>query len=286
MKNKFMGTLLYRLFPKFDLKMKLTTFLLIVSLFEIQANTYAQGTKLTLEFDNVPVEQVFSEIEAISEFRFLYESAQIDLNRRVSLHLKKRKISEVLDLLFANTNISYKTVDRQIILTKKINTAIPPKIGNVEPTRQVGPVQFQVTGVITDADGVPLAGANIVEKGTTNGVTADVDGNFSITVANENATLVDSYIGYATKEIPVNGQTSVSVGLEADGAGLDEVVVVGCGTGMKKDLTGSVASVRGVDLEKTPSNAFVQALPGKPSGVDIRAASNAPGGGIRIRVRG
>ena len=180
MKNKFMGILLYGLFPKLDLKMKLTTFLLIVSLFEIQANTYAQGTKLTLEFDNVPVEQVFSEIEAISEFRFLYESAQIDLDRRVTIHIKKRKISEVLALLFDNTNTSYKTVDRQVILTKKTNTAISSKIEDVEPIKDVGAVQFQVSGIITDADSVPLPGANIVEKGTSNGVTADFDGNFAI----------------------------------------------------------------------------------------------------------
>src|SRR5690606_28214675 len=160
---------------------------------------------------------------------------------RVSLHLKKRKISEVLDLLFANTNISYKTIDRQIILTKKTNTAIPPKIGGFEPTMEVGPVQFKVSGVITDADGVPLPGANIVEKGTSNGVTADFDGNFSIEVSNENVTLVVSYIGYATKEIPINGQTNLSVGLEEDAAGLDEVVVVGYGTVRKKDLTGSVS---------------------------------------------
>ncbi|MDX1768400.1 MAG: TonB-dependent receptor [Arenibacter troitsensis] len=286
MKNKFMGILLYGLFPKLDLKMKLTTFLLIVSLFEIQANTYAQGTKLTLEFDNVPVEQVFSEIEAISEFRFLYESAQIDLDRRVTIHIKKRKISEVLALLFANTDTTYKTVDRQVILTKKISTSISPMLGGVDPIKEVGSVQFQVSGVITDADNVPLPGANIVEKGTSNGVTADFDGNFSIEVANENTTLVVSYIGYATKEILINGQSNISVILEEDAAGLDEVVVVGYGTVRKKDLTGSVSSVKGVDLEKTPSNTFVQALQGKASGVDIRAASNAPGGGIRIRVRG
>ena len=141
-----MGVLLYRLFPKFDLRMKLTTLLLIVSLFEIQANTYAQGTKLTLEFDNVPVGQVFSEIEAISEFRFLYESAQIDLDRKVTLHIKKRKISEVLALLFANTTTSYKTIDRQVILTKSTNTSIASVIGEVKPLEKEGPLQFQVSG--------------------------------------------------------------------------------------------------------------------------------------------
>ena len=88
-------------------------------------------------------------------------------------------------------------------------------------------LQTQISGSITDADGVPLPGANIVEKGTSNGVTADFDGNFTIEVANENATLVVSYIGYATKEIALNGQTTIAVSLEESAAGLDEVVLIG-----------------------------------------------------------
>ncbi|SDM05469.1 TonB-dependent receptor [Kriegella aquimaris] len=286
MKKIFTGMLLHRHIPKFDLKMKLTTFLLIVSLFEIQANSYAQGTKLTLNLENASIEQIFDEIESISEFRFLYESAQIDLNRKVTLRIEGKKIADVLALLFDHTNIAYKTRNRQVILTRKaMNRAAPLKVSG-SALDEESSVQSQITGVVTDADGAPLPGANILEKGTTNGTQTDFDGKFVLDIADDSAVLVISYIGFATKEVSVNGQSNITIGLIEDAAGLEEVVVVGYGTVRKKDLTGSVASVKGTDLEKTPTNTFVQALQGKASGVDIRAASNAPGGGIRIRVRG
>ncbi|RTE52956.1 TonB-dependent receptor [Arenibacter aquaticus] len=146
--------------------------------------------------------------------------------------------------------------------------------------------QITINGAITDADGVPLPGANIVEKGTTNGVTADFDGNFTIGVANENAILVVSYIGYATKEIPINGQTTISVMLEESAAGLDEVVLIGYGTQKKSDLTGAVGSVSSDELQERPAASLTQSLSGKMPGVSVSINSGRPGGKSNIRIRG
>jgi len=146
--------------------------------------------------------------------------------------------------------------------------------------------QTQINGNITDADGVPLPGANIVEKGTTNGVTADFDGNFSIEVADNNGTLVISYIGYATKEIPLNGQTTISVKLEESAAGLDEVVLIGYGTQKKSDLTGAVGSVSAEELQERPAASLTQSLSGKMPGVSVSINSGRPGGKSNIRIRG
>ncbi len=92
-------------FPKIDLKMKLTTIFLVVSLFQVHANSYAQKTKLSLNLKNVSIEKVFNEIEEISEFRFMFESGLIDLNKEITLKISKKKITDVPPLLFEGTGL-------------------------------------------------------------------------------------------------------------------------------------------------------------------------------------
>jgi TonB-linked SusC/RagA family outer membrane protein len=145
--------------------------------------------------------------------------------------------------------------------------------------------QQQVAGTVTDAEDIPLAGANILEKGTTNGTQTDFDGNFSIEVA-EGAVFVVSYIGFATKEVPVNGQSSISINLAEDAAGLDEVVVVGYGTQRKSDVTGAVSSISGEDLAETASANLISQAQGKLAGVDIVNNNGSPGAPTTIRIRG
>ncbi|WP_339917796.1 TonB-dependent receptor [Yeosuana marina] len=159
-----------------------------------------------------------------------------------------------------------------------------PKI-NIEPVKLVQQ-GFAVSGNISDSNGQPLPGASIIEKGTSNGVTTDFDGNFTITVSSNNATLVISYIGYATKEIPVNNQAKLSILLQEDTSKLDEVVVIGYGTSRKSDLTGAVASVNVDDVEKIPTSSITQNLAGRVSGVNVTSNSGAPGAGVTIRIRG
>ena len=264
---------------KHHLKMKLTTLLLIVSLFKIQANTYGQNTKITLNLNNVSVQQVFEEIESLSDFRFLYNHKKVNLKRTVSVNVNKEPISNILDRIFEATDVYFTVKNKQIILkTGKLDNSVVP----VETTID----QHSVSGTISDADGNPLPGANIVEKGTTNGVTADFDGNFTLDVANENATLVISYIGFASKEVALNGQTSISVSLEESAAGLDEVVLIGYGTQKKSDLTGAVGSIKSEELAERPAASLNQAMAGKVAGVNITSGSGRPGGRTVVRIRG
>src|SRR5680860_613699 len=143
-----------------------------------------------------------------------------------------------------------------------------------------------ITGTVTDAQGIPLAGASVLEKGTTNGTQSDFDGNFSIGVSGSNALLVFSYIGFATQKIPVDGQESISVVLEESAAGLDEVVVIGYGEVRKKDLTGSVSQVGGDELANLPAARVDQTLQGRASGVQVSQISGEPGAATTIRIRG
>jgi TonB-linked SusC/RagA family outer membrane protein len=146
--------------------------------------------------------------------------------------------------------------------------------------------QQRITGTVSDADGVPLPGANVVIKGTTNGTTADFDGNYAIDDVQSGATLVFSYIGYTTREIPVNGQSIVNASLQEDLENLDEVIVVAYGTTTKKDLTGAVGVVSGEDLAKFPTSTIDQALQGRTAGVQIVSNSGAPGASVAINIRG
>ncbi|WP_282122048.1 SusC/RagA family TonB-linked outer membrane protein [Algibacter mikhailovii] len=140
-----------------------------------------------------------------------------------------------------------------------------------------------VSGTVT-ADGQPLPGATVLEKGTSNGTSTDFDGNFTIN-AGSGATLVISYIGYNAQEIAVGNQTQINVELIADNK-LDEVVVIGYGTQRKSDLTGSVSSVSAEDIVSLPVSRVDQALQGRATGVQVTQASGAPGAGTVIRVRG
>lgn len=145
--------------------------------------------------------------------------------------------------------------------------------------------QGTVTGTVTDAqDGYPLPGVAVILKGAGTGVETDLDGNFSIKASN-GQTLVFSCIGYAEKEVVVSG-TSLNVALETDSYMLDEVVAIGYGVMKKSDLTGSVASVKGEQLKKTPASGIDQALQGVAAGVTVNANSGQPGAAAEVRVRG
>lgn len=143
-----------------------------------------------------------------------------------------------------------------------------------------------VTGVVVDAAGVPVIGANVIVKGTTVGTITDFDGNYSLEVP-ENAVLQISYIGYLTEEVTVGDKSSINVTLKEDSQALDELVVVGYGTMRKSDVTGSIATAKGDDLTKQQNFSALDNLRGKVSGVNIFSNSSQPGAySNRVIIRG
>ena len=142
----------------------------------------------------------------------------------------------------------------------------------------------KITGTVTDAMG-PVIGANVLEKGTTNGVITDIDGNFTLNVQ-PGATIVVSFIGYQPQEIVVGNQTSFKIQLKEDTELLDEVVVVGYGVQKKKLVTGATVEVKGEDIAKLNTTQALGALQSQSSGVNIQAVSGQPGDGFKINIRG
>ena len=143
--------------------------------------------------------------------------------------------------------------------------------------------RLTATGKVTDAAGLEVIGASVLEKGTANGVVTNLDGEFSLSVG-QNATLVISFIGYKT--IEVKATTNMNITLQEDNELLDEVVVIGYGSVKRKDVTTAVSTVSTKDLDQRPIVSAAQALQGKAAGVSVMQPSGEPGGGMSIRVRG
>ncbi len=262
--------------------MKLTTLLLIISLFRVQAGIYSQNTLISLNLKSVKVIMALEKIESQSQFKFLVNENVIHDFGLVSIKIKRKRIEKVLDELFSDTNITYKIIDRQIVLRKRrMNNKVVPK--TIEKKNYL---QSSIQGTITDEKGQPLPGASIIEKGTTNGAQSDFDGNFSLLLVNQNATLVISYIGFATKEVVIDGQTNLAIALEEDTAGLDEVVVVGYGAQKKINLTGAIATTSGKVLENRAISNVLEGLQGTVGGLNITNSNGGPGSAPKINIRG
>ena len=178
---------------KLNLKMKISMLFMFMVLFTMQAKTsYSQVTKITLDLNNVTVERLIDEIEGQTEFHFVYQIKDVDLDRIVSVKVKKETVPDILKRIFSNTRTTHRVVDKQIFLKERMMLNGASK-GNIYHNKEE---QRVVSGMVTDTNGQPLPGASIVVKGTANGTTTDFDGNFSVSVDDENAILIVSYIGF------------------------------------------------------------------------------------------
>ncbi len=264
-------------FPLFqnNLKLKLTTLLLLVVMFNIRANTYAQKTKVDLELKNTTVETVLETIEQKTDFRFIYKLTDVDLNRMISISVKNQTIDVVLNKLFKGTTTNFKVRDTQIILIKPI-----VEIKNTDLY-----IQKIIRGKVSDENGMPLPGASVVEEKTNKAVATDSDGNFEIAVENSDAILIISYIGYKEKRVSAN-QDNVIIQLFPDTTTLEEIVVIGYGTSSRKDVTGAVSSIAAKDMNQGAVVNPLQLISGKAAGVNISQTGSEPGSAPSIRIRG
>jgi TonB-linked SusC/RagA family outer membrane protein len=258
--------------------MKIFIFLFCVLTFGFSTEKgFSQNTKVRIASDGaLSIEEVFDIIKKQTDYTFIYKSDLFENTPKVSVQKGRIRVNDLLKKFGTIGQFDFQFSDSgAIFLSKKKVPAAASRL-----------LQQTVTGTVTDANGVPLSGANIVEKGTTNGVTADFDGNFSLQVTDGDAVLVVSYIGYATREVPVANQTTLNITLEESAAGLDEVVVVGYGTQKKKDLTGSITSLKQSEIENVPVTAVDALLQGRAPGVQVVQNSGAPGNANYIRIRG
>ncbi|MCE2616016.1 TonB-dependent receptor [Phocaeicola oris] len=218
-------------------------------------------------------------IEQNSEYIIFYMDNTVDLNRKVKINVKKQQIEKVLDKLFEGTDTAYAINDRQIIIYRNETFPRMKEVTNAEQT-------YKISGKVVDSKGEPIIGANILEKGTTNGTITDMDGNFTLNVKSSSAILAVSYIGYKSADVKVTSEKVMIIELKDDNEALDEVIVVAYGTQKARSVTAAMSKINSSELKDMPVSNLSQKLQGKFAGVQILHNSGEPNGTLSIRIRG
>ena len=245
------------------------------------------NTKVTIQMQNQDVKTVLTLIEEQTKVKFLYSTSLIQADRKISLNVQREKLGTVLEDMLKPLNLGYEVSGKQIILNRLpgVAPAIKPN-SSPEASLLTQPVEEVISGTVSDEKGGGLPGVSIVIKDTQRGTTTDGNGQFRISVPDKSVTLVFSFVGYLTQEIPIGSKTTLSVVLKTDEKTLSEIVVVGYGTQKKRDLTGAISSISSKDISETPAANFLSNAQGRLAGVDIVRANGAPGSNPTIRIRG
>ncbi len=221
---------------------------------------------------------VFNDIESRTDYFFAYDESDLDLSQTIKLKNGKHQLSSILLEISKSANLKFRQVNKQINVSP---------ISRTENRLEIVVDEITVSGqVLSTEDGTGLPGVNVVIKGTTTGTTTDFEGNFEISVPDENTILTFSSIGFVTQEILVGNQTNISISLGPDIQALSEVVIVGYGTQKKSDLTGAVSTVSGDEIAKLTTPNATLAVQGRMAGVRVEANGGAPGSPSLVTIRG
>jgi len=255
--------------------MKLTaSFLLLCSCFAFAGHANSQNAKVSLNKKHARLEEVLDEIERQTDNLFI-SNRHVDLKQKVSVDVNEESVNDVLKKVLKNTDLTYNIEGINIILRRR----------SEKHSLQVIQQVHKITGTVVDKAGLPVIGANVIVKGTTNGTVTDVEGRFSLEIP-ENAVLLVSYIGYVEREMQVGDESALSIILQEDTQALEEVVVVGYGTQKKINLTGAVESISSDVIEDRPIKSVADALQGTALGVTVTSAAGQPGEFSKIKIRG
>ncbi|WP_439581644.1 SusC/RagA family TonB-linked outer membrane protein [Dyadobacter bucti] len=256
---------------------------------------YAQAAldqKVNLSVKNQQVESLFREIEKQSDVRFVFSASLIKAGRTVSIRVKGQPIHKVLDEVLAPLDLKYRASDNLVIISridKKNESQLKDLLEDAAPglTRAPAAADLAVEGKVSDESGGGLPGVNILVKGTQLGTVTNAEGNFIINVPDEKTILVFSYIGYVSQEVLISGRTKLDVTMRIDDKSLEEVVVVGYGTQKKRDVIGSISTIRSEVFEKPSSSTnFNSLLQGQAAGVSVQSSSGRLGAPVDIKIRG
>ena len=256
---------------------KLTILAFFLGLMGLSASTYSQKTKLSLDLKNVFITEVIKSIENQSEFVFIYEKDALNLDKKVSINVRETSVDKVLSEVLKDTGTSFEIADKQIIITKSdpVNELLTLK-SNLNTEAQQIP-RKELSGKVTDSQGLPLPGVTVMVKGTTIGIVTDNDGKFKLLVSMDAKVLVFSFVGMKTQEFAITGRTIFSVVMAEATVALEDVIVVGFGTQKKMTMTGAVSKLKGEALLSTPVSNITNSLQGKVTGVTSIQQNGQPG---------
>lgn len=235
----------------------------------LNLNIYSQS--ISLKMSNVSVKKAMTELQSKSGYSFVYIAGDVDTDRTVSINASQLK--DAVAQILKGQNVSYEIQGKNIVIKKGSQQQV------------TSGKRKKVTGTVKDANGEPIIGATVVEKGTTNGTVTDFDGNF-VLEATEGTSLEISYIGYKTQHLTADSGKTLSVILNEDTEVLDEVVVMGYTTQSRNTLTGAAVALKEEKLKDVSTANVSSMLDGKVAGMNVSVSSGKPGGTGRIRIRG
>jgi TonB-linked SusC/RagA family outer membrane protein len=238
---------------------------------------FLKDVLISTSADKVTMKEVFRRIEAETDCVFLIDDEiEQDMERIVSIEAKNQKLSDVLDMLFAGTNLDYSINGRQITVFKNTAKAVTKVI---EKAVLQQPEKLRISGVVKDDRGEPLPGVNVTVKGTTSGIVTDIDGRYSLEVSGENDVLVFSYVGFTRQEQKVGKRRTIDVVMAEDATEIKELVVVGYGIQKKESIVGSIVRTTNEEIMKSGNvTDLKQALTGRLPGVITSTSTGEPGG--------
>ena len=248
------------------------------------ANTALSQNELketvTIQAENTQIKRVLSLIEKQVDYRFIYSSSAININKKVSLNVTNKKLEEVLNDLFKLIDIQYSVKDRRILLRNNVLANATVSLNNNII------LEKPIKGNVKDENGQALPGVTIQIQGTNQGTQTDANGNFAFSSLDDKEVLVISFVGYVSQKILIGNKSLIEVSLIPDNKSLDEVIVVGYGTQKKSDLTGAVGTIKTDAIQERRSASLNQAIAGRVTGVNVSVNSGRPGGRANIRIRG
>lgn len=262
---------------RFVFRMKIMMFLLVISLVNVQASTFAQ--KVSLNVKKAPLRKVLDEIRRQTGYDFLYNSRTINRGQLFTLNVQDSDFKTVLGQVLTPNNL-YFEVDKNTVLIKEKR----PSTTMTVPDEDV--LQRQVSGKVTDVENKPLLGATVAIRGTNIVTTTDAEGHFQLDATAEQ-TLIFSMLGFQKQEISIGQSAVINVRLQNDVSDLDEVIVVGYGTQKRVHMTGAVSQVTAKELTRAPMQNVSNMLTGKLPGLTSIQSSGKPGeDGTALYVRG
>lgn len=248
------------------------------------ANTALSQNELketvTIQAENTQIKRVLTLIEKQVDYRFIYSSSAININKKVSLNVTNKKLEEVLNDLFKLIDIQYSVKDRRILLRNNTLANATVSLNNNII------LEKPIKGNVKDENGQALPGVTIQIQGTNQGTQTDANGNFAFSSLDDKEVLVISFVGYVSQKIQIGNKSLIEVSLIPDNKSLDEVIVVGYGTQKKSDLTGAVGTIKTDAIQERRSASLNQAIAGRVTGVNVSVNSGRPGGRANIRIRG
>ncbi|MEG1749086.1 MAG: TonB-dependent receptor [Tannerellaceae bacterium] len=256
--------------------MKLSFFIMFVCVCQLFAvNSEAQNAVIKLSSKTLSIGELFNEIEKQTDYLVVYSNSEVDTRQQLTFKKTNAKVSDYLAEVTSEGDLKYELTNNYIILSNSTKAQILQQKGKT------------ITGTISDANGEPIIGVNVVEKGSrANGTITDLDGKYTITVA-PNSTLAISYIGYTPQDIAVGNKSVIDIRLQEDTQNLEEVVVVGYGVQKKTTLTGAISQMKTEELQSVPATNMSQLVTGRVAGVTTVQGSGEPGKDqAEIRIRG